>query len=119
MRSVVTFDDDESEITEVDALNNLLRETLNRNKTGFLLLLRQSKSSIANQVYFARVDNVEAVTLERETDLPSETLLPEDGTYEPSGTLPPEPERMSAGAIVGKCFFFFNAVLSKYRIFAN
>jgi hypothetical protein len=106
VRSFVSFDEEIND--DVDALNNLLRETLNRNKTGFMLLLRTSASSIANQVYFARVENVEAVSFEQETDLPSETLVPdEDGTYEPSATLPPESERMSAGAIVGTCIFLF------------
>jgi hypothetical protein len=104
-QSYVSSDND---MDDVDAFNDLLRETLNRNSTGFTLLLR-STSTIANQVYFARVENVEALVVENaDTEMPSETSAP-NGTLEPTETLPPastedEGSRLSAGAMAGRCW---------------
>lgn len=106
-RSFVTSDNDN--IDDIDAFDTLLRETMNRNSTGFTLLLRSS-STISNQVYFARIENVEAVTFERGDEMPSESSVPNGGdTLEPTETLPPsasssaESDGWSAGAMAGKC----------------
>jgi hypothetical protein len=113
-RSFVTSDNDN--IDDIDAFDALLRETMNRNSTGFTLLLRSS-STIANQVYFARIENVEAVTFERSTEMPSESSEPNEGegTLEPTETLPPssaEADGWTAGAMAGKCVLVMDVIFA-------